>query len=169
MARPDELLDPRRSDTEPHTPVVIDRARYPHYGGRKRPAECSVCHRTLLTLQVDTLEGDGEDICPQCITVAIDVGWSDARIQMEKHGRVDAMWAYDTEQCPSRGEGYRHGSDGRYNCAYCGVRLYPAPRPTTAYADQDCPKRGPSLKHTTDGGKTCVHCGVRVLRRGRSQ
>jgi hypothetical protein len=101
--------------------VAVDEQRHPHYGGRKRPAECAVCHRTVLCLEVDTPDDTGERVCPQCIAVAIDVSWSD-RKTVRPTDNPTVMWAYDDEGCSSR-EG-SHISDGRWNCVYCGVRLY---------------------------------------------
>ena len=158
--------------------MAIDERRHPHYGGRKRPAECDVCQRTLLCSQIDTPDDTGESVCPQCIAAAVDIAWSEE----QRRPKSPAMWSYDDERCPVRGEGLQHFTDGRFNCVYCGVRLYSrrntpgvspkvtrvttsdsANDPTAARKGEDCPKRGSSLPHRTEGGLTCLYCGVRVV------
>lgn len=106
--------------------VPVDRTRYPSYGGRRRPDECSFCHRILACYVVDGPGEEGhEPICPVClqagVQAAIDAAELDRKTQPPARRPA---YVYDDEQCPQRGPGLNHTQNGAPRCVFCGAVTY---------------------------------------------
>lgn len=115
-------------------PVSIDRTRYPAFGGRKVPHECSICGHFRRCVTIDSpQDGQGssdEWVCGPCIPVAIDAALEGGRagqpVGSSRPDPENRTFVYDDEQCDQRGTGLNHikGADGL--CRQCGRMTYRA-------------------------------------------
>jgi hypothetical protein len=111
--------------------VPVDTRRYPHFGGRKKPATCAGCERIVLCYVMDAPADDDTALCGSCLAEIVGISWVDRPSGPKgvTPGAPPAMWAYIDEDCPARAAGLSHTQDGPPTCVECGTRLLHRQRP----------------------------------------